>query len=111
MSYAAKQPGNRPKSDGKPSSYQGLTFARDPDAISWHEVLCLRQAANTSLWALTAWLVISLLVVAFSFALVAFGSVAISNASAVAAAGLASLYFGYLECLKLVECSCYGRRM
>jgi hypothetical protein len=28
---------------------------------------------------------------------------------AVALAGLASLYFGYLECLKLIECSCDGR--
>jgi hypothetical protein len=30
---------------------------------------------------------------------------------AVAVAGLASLFFGYLECLKLIESSCEGRRM
>jgi hypothetical protein len=96
MGYAAKQPGNP-------------TFGRNQDAFSWHEALCLQHAANASFGALTSWLVISLLVAAFAAGLVAFGSATMTSAVPVALAGLASLYFGYLECLKLIECSCEGR--
>jgi hypothetical protein len=96
MEYAAKQPGN-------------LTFDRDRDPISWHEVLCLQRAANASFLALTSCLVISFLVAAFAAGLMVFGSATMTSVVAVALAGLASLYFGYLECLKLIKYSCDGR--
>jgi hypothetical protein len=111
MRHAAKQQANWPGADGKPQSYQGLTFARDPNAFSWHEALCLRQAANASFRALTSWIVISLLVAALAAGLVASGAATMTSVGAVAVAGLASLFFGYLECLKLIESSCEGRRM
>jgi hypothetical protein len=96
MEYAAKQRGD-------------LTLNRDRDSFSWHEALCLRQAANASFRALTSWLVIGFLIAAFAAGLLAFGSATMTSVVAVALAGLASLYFGYLECLKLIECSCDGR--
>jgi hypothetical protein len=96
MEYAAKQQGN-------------LTLDRDRDTFSWHEALCLRQAASASFRALTSWLVVAFLIAAFAAGLVAFGSATMTSVVAVALAGLASLYFGYLECLKLIECSCDGR--
>lgn len=115
MRYAAKQPGKWLGADGKASSFQGLVSARDLDAFhldafSWHQALCL-QATNASFSALTSWIVVSLLAVALAAALVVSGSATMSSVVAVAVAGLASLFFGYLECLKLVECSCEGRRM
>ena len=48
---------------------------------------------------------------ALAAGLVASGSATMSGVGAVAVAGLASLFFGYLECLKLIESSCEGRRM
>ena len=110
MRYSAKQPGKWLGTDGKASSFQGLTFDRGEGAFSWHRALCM-QATNASFRALTSWIAISILAVAFSAGLVVSGSATMSSVAAVAVAGLASLFFGYLECLKLIECSCEGRRM
>ena len=110
MRYAAKQPGKWLGTDGKAPSFQGLTFDRDQGASAWHQALCL-HATNASFRALTSWIAISLLAVAFAAGLVVSGSATMTSVVAVAIAGLASLFFGYLECLKLIECSCEGRRM
>jgi hypothetical protein len=110
MRHCAKQPGKWLGTIGKASSFQGLTFDRGRGAFSWHRALCM-QATNASFRALTSWIAISLLAVAFTAGLVVSGSATMSNVVAVAVAGLASLFFGYLECLKLIECSCEGRRM
>jgi hypothetical protein len=82
---------------------------RGHDLALWHETLCLRRASSTSFRALTSWIIISVLAAALATALVASGAASAGNVAAVAVAGLASLYFGYLECLKLIECSCEGR--
>jgi hypothetical protein len=111
MRDAAKQPGKWLKIDEKRPSYQGRTFARDHDAFPWHETLCLQQADDTSFRALTSWIVISLLVAAFAAGLAASGAATMTSVVTLAFAGLASLYFGYLECLKLIARSCNGRRM
>jgi hypothetical protein len=110
MRYAANQPRKWVGTDEKTPSFQGLASRRSQRALAWHEALCLRQAAGASFRALTTWIVISLLVAAFAAGLVASGSATITSVAAIAFAGLASLYFGYLECLKLIECSCEGRR-
>jgi hypothetical protein len=49
-------------------------------------------------------------VAALATGLVVSGSATATSVAAVAVAGLASLFFGYLECLKLIACSCEGRR-
>jgi hypothetical protein len=87
-----------------------LSFVRDQDLSRWHEALCLQQASSPSFRALTSWIIVSVLVTAFAGALVASGVATMGSVAAVGFSGLASLYFGYLECLKLIECTCDGRR-
>jgi hypothetical protein len=107
MRDAAMQPGKSLKTNAK-SSFS--SFVRDHHLSRWHEVLCLRQASSSSLRALTSWVIVSVLVTAFAGALVASNAATPGSVAAVGFAGLASLYFGYLECLKLIECTCEGRR-
>jgi hypothetical protein len=109
MSRAAKQPLEWPETVGTPCSDRIPTSALDRGAFSWHQALCL-QAAKASFGVLTAWIAVSLLVAALATGLVVSGSATLTNVAAVAVAGLASLFFGYLECLKLIACSCEGRR-
>jgi hypothetical protein len=109
MSHAAQQPRNWPQTDGTPGSDRLPTVALDRGAFSWHQALCL-QAAKASFRVLTAWIAVSLLVAALATGLVVSGSATVTSVAAVGVAGLASLFFGYLECLKLITCSCEGRR-
>ena len=110
MSHAAKQPRKWQETDGRPCSDRLPTLALDRGAFSWHQALCL-QAAKASFRVLTAWIAVSLLVAALATGLVVSGAATATSVAAVAVAGLASLFFGYLECLKLIACSCEGRRI
>jgi hypothetical protein len=109
MSRVAKQPRKWPGTDGTPCSDRIPTLALDRGAFSWHQALCL-QAAKASFRVLTAWIAVSLLVAELATGLVVSGSATVTSVAAVGVAGLASLFFGYLECLKLIACSCEGRR-
>ena len=110
MSHAAKQPRQWPETGGRLSPDRFPTLALDRGAFSWHQALCL-QAAKASFRVLTAWIAVSLLVAALATGLVVSGAATATSVAAVAVAGLASLFFGYLECLKLIACSCEGRRI
>jgi hypothetical protein len=108
MRNAAVPPGKSLKTNEKASF---SIFVREHRLSRWHEALCLQQVSSSSLRALTSWVIISVLVTAFAGALVASSAATLGSVAAVGFAGLASLYFGYLECLKLIECTCEGRRM
>ena len=108
MRDAVMQPGKSLKTNEKPSF---STFVHEPRLSRWHEALCLQHVSSSSLRALTSWVIISVVVTAFAGALVASSAATLGSVAAVGFAGLASLYFGYLECLKLIECTCEGRRM
>ncbi|HEV7983650.1 MAG TPA: hypothetical protein VGP86_12200 [Xanthobacteraceae bacterium] len=110
MSHAANQPRKWPQTDGRPCSDRFPPVALDRGASSWHQALCL-QAAKASFRVLTAWIAVSLLVAALATGLVVSGAATATSVAAVAVAGLASLFFSYLECLKLIACSCEGRRI
>src|SRR5262249_12749722 len=108
MRDAAMQSRKSLKTNGK-SSFS--SFGRDHRLARWHEALCLQQASSSSLRALSSWVIVSVVVAALAGALVASNAATLGSVAAVGFAGLASLYFGYLECLKLIECTCEGRRM